>query len=171
MATEPCYSEDFRSIGQALEAKDIRSFELKRTGDSYVLQGVPSAETSLRSKLHKFKFRFRSGSDAETLTLALSDVAELSQKGKAKRFVPGRLPDFRRLSNVARTIGAYLDAKQAKFIALQVRPLTVTLSYQDKDGQQQVEDRTIRSFYNLSLELSDRREEPKEDSTAEQPAG
>ena len=73
MATETCYGEDFRSIGQALEAKNVRSFELKRLGDWYILQGVPSEDRSLRSKLHKFKLRFRSGSDAESLILALSE--------------------------------------------------------------------------------------------------
>ena len=44
MASEISYGEDFRSIGQALEAKNVRSFELKRVGDWYVLQGVPPAE-------------------------------------------------------------------------------------------------------------------------------
>ena len=47
MATETCYGEDFRSIGQALEAKNVRSFELKRLGDWYILQGVPSGHGSL----------------------------------------------------------------------------------------------------------------------------
>src|SRR5882724_8410528 len=153
MATETSYGEDFRSIGQALEAKSVRSFELKRLGDWYILQGVPPRGSSLRSMLHKFKLRFRSGSDAESLTLALSDVGELSRKGKAKRFIPGRMPDFRKLSNALRTIGLYLESKQAKLIELQVRPLTITLSYKDSEGQQQMEDRTIRSFHSLFLDL------------------
>ncbi len=171
MATETSYGEDFRSIGQALEAKNVRSFELKRLGDWYILEGVPPEEGSLRSKLHKLKLRFRSGSDAETLTLALPDVVELSKKGKAKRSIPGRMPEFQRLSNALRTIGAYLDSKRAKFVELKVRPLTITLSYQDNDGQQQMEDRTIRSFQNLSLELSDKRDENKNDATVQPPAG
>jgi hypothetical protein len=171
MATETSYGEDFRSIGQALEAKSVRSFELKRLGDWYILQGVPPRDGSLRSKLHKFKLRFRSGSDAESLTLALSDVEELSRKGKAKRFIPGRMPDFRRLSNMLRTIGGYLESKQAKFIDLKVRPLTVTLSYKDNDGQQQMEDRTIRSFYRLSLDLYEKRDEVKDGPKAQHSAG
>jgi len=171
MASEISYGEDFRSIGQALEAKNVRSFELKRLGDWYILQGVPSGDRSLRSKLHKFKLRFRSGSDAESLILALSDVEELSQKGKARRFRPGRMPDFRKLSNALRTIGLYLESKQAKLIELQVRPLTITLSYKDNDGQQQVEDRTIRSFHSLFLDLCEKREEAKEGSKAKHSAG
>ena len=169
MASEISYGEDFRSIGQALEARNVRSFELKRVGDWYILQGVPPAEDSLRSKLHKFKMRFRSGSDAESLILALPDVEELSQKGKARRFRPGRVPDFAKLSNALRTIGLYLESKHAKLIELHVRPLTVTLSYKDSDGEQRVEDRTIRSFHSLFLELCEKRAE--EDPKAQRSAG
>jgi hypothetical protein len=171
MATETSYGEDFRSIGQALEAKNVRSFELKRLGDWYILQGIPSAEGSLRSKRNKFKLRFHSGSDAESLTLALSDVKELSRKGKAKRFRPGRTPNFDKLSNALRTIGLYLESQQAQLIELQVRPLTITLSYKDSDGKQQIEDRSIRSFHKLSLDLCEKREETKDDSKAQQSAG
>ena len=168
MASEISYGEDFRSIGQALEARNVRSFELKRVGDWYILQGVPPAEDSLRSKLHKFKMRFRRGSDAESLILALPDVEELSQKGKARRFRPGRVPDFAKLSNALRTIGLYLESKHAKLIELHVRPLTVTLSYKDSAGEQLVEDRTIRSFHSLFLELCEKRaeEDPKTQRSA-----
>jgi hypothetical protein len=171
MASEISYGEDFRSIGQALEAKNISSFELKRLGDWYILQGVPPGDGSLRSKLHKFKMRFRSGSDPESLILALPEVEELSRKGKARRFRPGRMPDFRKLSNALRTIGLYLESKQAKLIELQVRPLTITLSYKDSDGQQQMEDRTIRSFHSLFLELCEKRDEAKDGSRTQHSAG
>jgi hypothetical protein len=171
MASEISYGEDFRSIGQALEAKNVSSFELKRLGDWYILQGVPPGDGSLRSKLHKFKMRFRSGSDPESLILALPEVEELSRKGKARRFRPGRMPDFRKLSNALRTIGLYLESKQAKLIELQVRPLTITLSYKDSDGQQQMEDRTIRSFHSLFLELCEKRDEAKDGSRTQHSAG
>jgi hypothetical protein len=115
--------------------------------------------------------RFRSGSDAESLILALSEVEELSQKGKARRFRPGRVPDFAKLSNALRTIGLYLESKQAKLIELQVRALTITLSYKDSDGDQQVEDRTIRSFHSLFLELCEKRAEAKEEAKAQHSAG
>ena len=94
--------------------------------------------------------------------MALSEVEELSRKGKARRFRPGRTPDFRKLSNVLRTIGLYLESKQAKLIELQVRPLTITLSYKDSDGLQQVEDRTIHSFHSVFLDsLREARRKPK----------
>ena len=81
------------------------------------------------------------------------------------------MPDFRRLSNTLRTIGQYLESKQATLIELQVRPLTITLSYKDSDGQQQVEDRTIRSFHSLFLELYEQREETQDASKTQHSAG
>ena len=168
MATEIRYGEDFRSIGQALEAKHIRAFELKRMGDWYILQGVPPEDNSLQAKTHKFKFRFRSGSDAESLMLALSEVEDLSRKGKAKRSKPGRQPDFRRLSNILRTVGAYLESEEAKFVELKVRPFSISLSYKAADGEQQIEERTIRSFYNVFLELYGKRAEAKPDTKIQQ---
>lgn len=115
-----------------------------------------------------FKLRFRGGSDAHSLTLAPSEVEELSRNGKAKRLRPGRMPDFRRLSNALRTIGQYLESKQAKLVELQVRPLTITLSYTDSDGQQQMEDRTIRSFHRLFLDLCEKRDQAQDGSNAQQ---
>jgi len=171
MATETFYGEDFRSIGQALEAKNIRAFELKRLGDWYIVQGVSDGDGSLRSKVHKFKLRFRSGSDPESLILGLSEVEDLSRKGKAKRSRVGRKPDFRRLSNTLRTVGAYLESKQAKLIELKVRPFSITLSYKDNYDRPQLEERTIRSFYDLSLELYKQRDEAKNGSQVQQPEG
>jgi hypothetical protein len=171
MATEPFYGEDFRSIGQALEAKNVRTFELRRLGDWYIVRGVTAGGGSLRSKVQKFKLRFHSGSDSESLILGLSEVQDLSQKGKSKRSRLGRMPDFRRLSNTLRTVGAYLESKQAKLIELKVRPFSITLSYKDNFGRQQVEDRTIRSFYDLFLELHGKRDETNPASLEQQSEG
>jgi len=170
MATEPLYGEDFR-IGQALEAKNVRTFELRRLGDWYIVRGVTDGDGSLRSKVHKFKLRFRSGSDAEPLILGLSEVEGLSRKGKAKRSRLGRMPDFRRLSNTLRTVGAYLETKQAKLIELKVRPFSITLTYKDNYGRQQLEDRTTGSFYDLFLKLYGKRDEAKTGSPAPQSEG
>jgi hypothetical protein len=171
MAIETLYGEDFRSIGQALEAKNIRAFELKRLGDWYIVRGVTEGDGLLRSKVRKFKLRFRRISDPESLILGLSEVQDLSKKGKSKRSRLGRMPDFRRLSNMLRTVGAYLESKQAKLIELKVRPFSITLSYQDNYGRQQLEDRTIRSFYDLFLELHRKRDAAKNRSLLQQSEG
>jgi hypothetical protein len=151
------YDEDLRSIGQALEARDISNFELKRLADAYIISGVPEQTRSARSKIWQWLLRLRSGSQAESLTFALADVEKLSQAGRARRSRPGQLTDFRRVSNNLRTIGAYLDSKEVELVELHKRPISITLSYRDKTGEEQREDRTVSSFYNFFLQLCGKR--------------
>ena len=152
MAATRHYDEDLRAIGQALEAKDISVFELKRMADWYVVQGMPDQTGLLRSKVRQWLRRLRSGSTAELLALGLADVDELSQAGRAKRSNPGQLTDFHSVSNTMRTIGAYLDSREAELVELHKRRISITLLYRDKTGHERKEDRTIASFYRLFLE-------------------
>jgi hypothetical protein len=156
VAAKRRYEEDLRAIGQALEARDISVFELTRFSDWYVIQDVRERSGSLRSKILRW-LRLRSGSSAESLTLSFADVEKLSQAGLARRSKPGQLTNFRSLSNLLRTIGAYLDSKEAELFELKKRPISMSLWYRDKAGQEQREDRTISSFYNLFLELCGKR--------------
>ena len=64
-------------------------------------------------------------------------------------------------SDGLRTVGAYLDAKGVELVELHKRPISITLSYRDKEGHQQGEDRTVSSFYNLFLELYGKRGQQK----------
>jgi len=87
----------------------------------------------------------------------LKDVEELSKSGRARRSKSGQLTQFRDLSNILRTIGAYLDSKEAELIELHKRPITVTLAYRNKSGDQQIEERPVSSFYSFFLELNEKR--------------
>jgi hypothetical protein len=157
MAATRRYDEDLRAIGQALEARDISVFELKRLADNYIIQGVPDQTGSLPSKVRQWLRRLRSGSTTQSLALGLADVERLSQAGRAKRSNPERLPNFQSVSNILRTIGAYLDSREVELLELQKRRISITLLYRDKAGQQREEDRSISSFYRLFLELCGKR--------------
>ena len=151
------YDEDLRVIGQALEARDVRVFELKHLTERYVIHGMPEQTGTLRSKLGQRLKRLLSGSSADSLTLDLAEVEQLSQAGRARRSNPGQRTHFRGVSNTLRTIGAYLDSNEVELLELHKRPITVTLLYRDKSGREQKEDRTIASFYNFFLELCGKR--------------
>jgi len=159
MTTQTSYDKDFRCIGQALEDTDIHVFELKRLGERYVVQGDPFGEGPPRSKLHKFRLGFRSRSEDESLILGRPEIEDLARKGRAQRFRSGRMPEFSRLSNTLRIVGAYLQTKETQLVELKVRPFSISLFYRDTDGQLQTEERTIRSFYSLFLELYGKRHE------------
>ena len=94
MAATRRYDEDLRAIGQALEARDISVFELKRLSDNYIVQGIPDQTGLLRSKVRHWLRRLRSGSSIESLALGLADIERLSQGGQAKRSDASRLSNF-----------------------------------------------------------------------------
>ncbi len=152
MATRRRYEDDLRAMGQALEAREISVFELTRLSEHYIIRGVPEQSGSLRSKVGRW-LRLGSSFSAESLTFTVADIEKLSQAGLARRFKPGQLTNFRSLSNLLRTIGAYLDSKEAELFELKKRPISLSLWYRDKAGREQREDRTISSFYDLFLEL------------------
>jgi hypothetical protein len=160
MAASRRYGEDLRSIGQALEARDIIDFELKRLADSYVIQGMPE-QGSLGSKVRQWLWRLRGRPATDPITFDPVDVEQLSQAGRAKRSNRGQLTNFRSGSSLLRTIGAYLDAGELELVEIQKRRISITLSYRDKTGQEREEVRTISSFYRLFLEVCGKRGQPQ----------
>ena len=151
------YGEDLRAIGQALEAKGITAFELKRLPEGYGIEGAPAQPGSFGSKLRHWLGGASRAGGTESLTLKWEDVGKLSQAGRAKRSKPGGLTQFRSLSNVLRTIGAYLDSNEFELIELQKRAISITLSHRDRNGNDQREERSISSFYGNFLELCRKR--------------
>jgi hypothetical protein len=157
MAGTRHYDEELRSIGQALEARDISVFELKRVGDLYVIQGMPDEADSLHSKVRQWLRRLHKRSTNDPMIFGAVEVEQLSQAGRAKRSNSGQLNDFRTVSNILRTVGAYLDSREVELLMLQKRRISITISYREKTGQDRQEDRSISSFYRVFLELSGKR--------------
>jgi hypothetical protein len=150
------YDQELRAIGQALEAQSISVFEMKPEVDHYIVNGTPERPSSLLDALRQLpKQGWNPG--PRTLTLGPQEIAGLERQGRSQRKKPDSLPDFYNLSNTLRTVGAYLNSKNAALLGIQKRPLTLTLLYQSSNGHPQVEDRTIASFYEIFVELYGRR--------------
>lgn len=150
------YNHELRAVGQALEARGISIFELKTRLGQYIVSGKPDKPESLMAALRQLRNNNWRRSE-RTLTFTSQDINELEIKGKTRRSVAGRLPDFYNVSNILRTVGAYLDVKKARLVEIQKRPLTLTLLYQTSGGYPEVEDRTIVSFYQTFIELHGKR--------------
>jgi hypothetical protein len=156
------YDEELRAIGQALEARDISVFELKRVEDLYVIQGMPDQADSIHSKVRQWLRHFHRRSTTDPMILGAVEVEQFSQAGREKRSKPGQLTDFRTVPNILRTVGAYLDSREVELLILQKRRISITLSYRDKTGQERQEDRSISSFYRVFLELCGKRGQKQE---------
>jgi hypothetical protein len=157
MAPRKSYDQLLRNIGQSLEAQRISTFELSHQGERFVVKGEPDKETSLLDALRNWQRRRRSEGLDGSLCFTDQDIEQLERQGRANRARPNRLPDFHSLPNMLRTVGSYLDLKNAELVEMHKRPLSVTILSRNKDGHPDYEERTIASFYDLFLKLHQNR--------------
>jgi hypothetical protein len=166
MANATHYVEDLRAIGQMLAGRNIVDFELKHVASGYFIQDLHEHTASFSSRIQNWFHGAPYSARAESLTVSPAEVTRLSAEGRARRTKAGQLTQFRELSNVLRTIGAYLDSKEVELLELQKRPISVTLQYRDKSGHDEIEDRPLTSFYKYFLELYDKRSQTEESRSA-----
>lgn len=150
MATSRQYAEELRAIGQALQTRGVSAFELHCVKAGYFVKDLREPQPSVRNWLRR---RLTTSTESRTYGFEPSDVEELSKAGRARRSVEGQLTNFRDLSNVLRTVGTYIDSKQVDLIELEKTPITISLVYRDKWGNEEREDRPMSSFYNLFREI------------------
>jgi hypothetical protein len=144
------YAEELRSIGQALQAAGVTSFELHSAKAGYFIKDLAEPPFSLRNWMRQ---RLKKNSATATYGFDLSHVEELSNAGRARRSNAGQLTNFRDLSNLLRTIGEYMDSKEVELIELQKTPMSVLLVYRDKLGNEVREDRSMAGFYSVFREI------------------
>jgi hypothetical protein len=156
MKNKQPYHCDLRVIGQSLEAQSINVFELKCETGRYLVNGTPEKPTSLVDRLRQWR-RQGGNSRVRTISYDAQNIEGLERLGRGRRAKPGGLPDFYNLSNLLRTLGGYLEAKNAELLQIQKRPLTVTLLYQNDGGHPHFEDRTIASFYEIFIDQHGKR--------------
>jgi len=150
MNTKQSYHHDLRVIGQSLEAQNINVFEMKCEMGRYLVNGSPEKPASLMERLRLLRNSHRDG-NSRTLSFDAQAIEGLERLGRTHRAKPGGLPDFYNLSNLLRTLGGYLEAKNAELLRIQKQPLNVTLLYRNDGGHPRLEDRTIASFYEIFL--------------------
>ncbi len=160
MKAQTSYDQDLRAIGQALEKRRITIFEIKNQPGRYVVRGTPDKPTSVIASMRRW-VRGGENDASGTIHYSAKEIEEIERQGKKQRAKTGRLPDFYNLSNTLRTLGAYLNSKDAELLELHKRPLTVTLLYQNNHGHPHMEDRTIASFFNIFIEMHGRRNRAK----------
>jgi len=93
--------------------------------------------------------RLRSEGIATSLTYTAQDIDQLDLQGSANRTKSNRLPDFHSLPNTLRTVGAYLDTKNAELMELHNKQLSVTILSRNQAGYPELEERSLGSLYEL----------------------
>jgi len=161
MALHFPYSHTLRAIGQSLEAQNIEAFELIASDNELVVRG--RIETSER-KPGLLSGWFRRGKEKPEELVELrfdaDEIRRLGKLGEEHRQNPGQQPDYFRLSQTLRTVGAYIDHTNFKFRRLRRTGPRLELDFEESGGQIRNEEHLVNSFHNYFLQLYMRRGQP-----------
>ena len=173
--TEPNeYAQLLRAIGQALEILQFGSFSMEFTGGDFVVHGSAAASMeqeearAIRQRVIKFVWEALPGeraSDAEIefamstwpaeidLYYTAKDMDRLEQQGKAKRQNVAGVPDVASLSQLLRTIGAYVEQKKARLVRIARDGDSLEIEYYTVGGERRVETVSAASLYEFWAQL------------------
>lgn len=147
------YAQLLRAIGQAVDAVGLNCFELYNIGAEYILVPKRSAPTKIIALATKLWGRSLDSSkrrllDLGRLPITTSDIDRLDREGRSRR---GRAYRTANLSLSLRTLGYYLDEKQAVTFSISWSPEFVIVQYQTPNGNHVLQDFTTQSLYDRGV--------------------
>jgi hypothetical protein len=172
------YSQTLRAIGQDLEARHVKAFDVEHQNEDYfvwVRSEISSSEKSppLKAGWKAFR-RSRSrlpdqpaaqkensaepeGSGAYQLRYSPEDVDRLERAGQARRREPNRTPDAHSLSQLLRALGGYISRRNVRLVAISWREDSVSVVYQTTEGRRELDNFRLDSIYDLWVHMYVRR--------------
>jgi hypothetical protein len=141
------YSEILRVIGQDLETRGIKAFDIRADGERILVQcgyQDPPATTPV------------------TLYYAPTDIEELRLQGEEKRGQFSGQRDFFTLSQTLRAIGGHLDQQKARLIRLSNNDfpkadVVFRIEYETRERERVVDDHSGSAIYDLCVNMYKRR--------------
>lgn len=132
-----------RCIGQDLERRGIRSFDIRFEASQYIVLGgyqEPPAATPV------------------TIQYRPLDLADLDDAGAEKQGKPAPVKDFLNLAQILRAIGGFLDKNEARLIRLTnndspASDPSVKVEYISRDGERVLADRTGSALYDMCVAM------------------
>ncbi|HEY7217885.1 MAG TPA: hypothetical protein VH985_05780 [Candidatus Binatia bacterium] len=167
------YAQPLRAIGQALEALNLKSFELEPLGEGFYVRGILvnahpelSGDRVTAEKLKAIWGTFSGGKErvpqGATIAPVLSpielqytpkDVDRLEEQGRARRVDPHRTPDAASLSQIMRSIGAYLTQKPARMLRLSRDQDSLSIEYRTTLGSVLRETLAVGELYDIWVRM------------------
>ena len=168
------HAQLLRAIGQALEVLEFGTFTMEFTGRDFLVRGsaVTSAEQevarAIRERVVKFVWEALPGEKAPEaeiefamstwpakldLQYTAKDMDRLEQQGKAKRQNVASVPDVASLSQLLRTIGAYVEEKQARLVKIARYGESLVIEYDTPGGERREETVSAASLYEFWAQL------------------
>jgi len=129
------YEHILPSIGLGLEALGVQAFDLKIDDNKYIVEGESEARKTetvdlpRASKRAAWNFWSHLKSQLSPrmpskgspfvfvgMQFTQNDIERIERQGQGLEFLREDVPDFRRLPQVLRTVGTYVDQKSARLL-------------------------------------------------------
>jgi len=145
------YASALRCIGQSLERRGLKSFDIRVEGQTYLVDcgyQEPPSQTPV------------------SLRFGLTDLEDLERLGESKR--GESMPTTQEFINqvqIFRTIGAFLDKNDARLLRLtnndgKAKEAPFKVEYITRDGDHVVDDRAGAAVYDMCVQMYKQRGKP-----------
>jgi len=146
-------SQTLRAVGQALENEHLEDFDLENHDGDFLVRGRPALPERGEMLIREILRRLGERGGLTELHYGPADVHRLEEEGRAKRRNDSRMPDFNMLSQLLRTVGAYVDQKGGRLFSVSRHGSRITLQYQVGEGDLTIEAHEVPSFYKFFSEM------------------
>lgn len=164
------YSQQLRSLGQHLEALGMERFTVRLAADGYRVTGTkryqPPAEEQTAKKLwHRIRRGAKSAGTSPQpfepveLHFSVQDLAHTDVGAKQQRSGTPDSTDAHSLSQVFRAVGAIVEQKQGRFLAVIKEGQEIVIEYESVSKRNTVEKFTVSSLYDYWVKMYLRRSE------------
>jgi len=149
-------SQTLRAVGQALEEQHLEDFELENHDGDFLVRGRPGQPQKGEKLIQEIFRRLQRPQGGVSLELHYTpqDIDCIERKGRERRRNGSKMPDFYTLSQLLRTVGAYIDEKGGRLFGISRQESRLTLRYQKSEGEITIEAQDIPSFYDFFLQMS-----------------
>lgn len=166
------YDRSFRVIGQALEILNIQNFEMEPAGDDFYISGsvpVTANDDILSSRYNSASVwgalpgrgdQLWSGKGSNLISFSridlcytVQDVQRLEKEGRARRGSSQDSADASSLSQVLRSIGAYLNQKRASLCKISREADSLAVEFKTSMGSRIKETLTLKDLYDLWVRM------------------
>lgn len=169
MAEPVTYSQQLRPLGQQLEDLAMERFTIQLGADGYRVTGTKRYQSPVEEKSEKSLWqRLRGGAkpagsapafEPVDLHFSLDALARLDDDAQHKRSATPSSSDAHSLSQILRAVGALVDQKQGRFLAVTKDGQDVAIEYESNSKRNMVEKFTVSSLYDYWVKMYLRRRE------------
>jgi hypothetical protein len=137
------YATALRCIGEDLERRGLKSFDIRSEGNEYVARcgyQDPPSPTPV------------------TIQYTFKDIQELDRAGEGKRGEPSGSKEFLNHVQIFRTIGGYLDKNEGHLVRLtnnevNGKDFLFKVEYVTQDGERVIDDRAGAAIYDMCVTM------------------